>query len=42
MFTNNPFADLTRFLPAIFMQVYVVLMLVIVPVGTLLETYQRQ
>lgn len=41
MFTNNPFADLTRLLPALFMQVYVAVMIVIVPIGTLLETYHK-
>lgn len=41
MFTSNPFADLTRLLPAIFMQIYVALMLFIVPAGTLLETRHK-
>ena len=41
MFTRNPFADLTVFLPPIVMQVYIVLMLIAVIVGTLLDTYHK-
>ncbi len=37
MFTSNPFADLTIFLPPIAMQVYIILMIFAVIVGTLLD-----
>ena len=37
MFTSNPFAELAVFLPPTAMQVYIVLMIVAVAVGTLLD-----
>ena len=37
MFTSNPFADLTVFLAPLFMQVYVVLMILAVAAGTLID-----
>ena len=41
MFTNNPFAALTDILPASFMQVYVILMLVAVVAGTLFDIVHK-
>ncbi len=41
MFTSNPFADLTVFLPPIAMQVYIVLMIFAVAVGTLLDMLHK-
>ena len=41
MFTSNPFADLTGFLPPLVMQAYIVLMIFAVPIGTILETYHK-
>lgn len=41
MFTRNPFADLAVFLPAAFMQVYVVLMVLTVAVGTLADMLHK-
>ncbi len=41
MFTSNPFADLTVFLPPIAMQVYIVLMIVAVVVGTVLDMLHK-
>ena len=41
MFTSNPFADLTVFLPPIAMQVYIVLMIVAVAVGTVLDMLHK-
>jgi hypothetical protein len=41
MFTSNPFANLTAFLPPLAMQTYIVLMLVAVVIGTLLDTYHK-
>ena len=41
MFTSNPFADLMVFLPPLAMQVYILLMLVAVVVGTLLDMIQK-
>jgi hypothetical protein len=41
MLTSNPFADLTVFLPPRFMQVYVVLMIVAVVLGTLLDMLHK-
>ena len=41
MFTNNPFAALTDILPASFMQVYVILMLVAVVAGTLFDVVHK-
>jgi hypothetical protein len=41
MFTSNPFADLTAFLPPSAMQVYIVLMIVAVAVGTFLDMLHK-
>jgi hypothetical protein len=41
MFTSNPFADLTVFLPPLFMQVYVVLMILAVAAGTLIDMLHK-
>ena len=41
MFTNNPFAVLSGFLPALVMQVYVVLMTLAVVGGTLFDVYHK-
>jgi hypothetical protein len=41
MFTNNPFADLAVFLPPIVMQVYIVLMIVAVAIGTVLDMLHK-
>ena len=41
MFTSNPFADLTVFLPPLVMQVYIVLMIVAVAVGTLFDMFHK-
>ena len=41
MFTSNPFADLTIFLPPIAMQVYILLMIFAVIVGTLLDMIHK-
>ena len=41
MFTNNPFAALTDFLPPLVMQVYIVLMTLAVVVGTLFDVYHK-
>ena len=41
MFTSNPFAALTNILPASFMQVYVILMLVAVVAGTLFDVVHK-
>ena len=41
MFTSNPFADLTVFLPPYAMQVYIVLMIVAVAVGTVLDMLHK-
>lgn len=41
MFTSNPFSDLTAFLPAGFMRVYIVLMLLAVIAGTLFDVYHK-
>jgi hypothetical protein len=41
MFTNNPFADLTFFLPALVMQAYIVLMIFAVPIGTIFDAYHK-
>jgi len=41
MFTSNPFADLTVFLPPVAMQVYIVLMIVAVAIGTLLDMLHK-
>jgi len=42
MFTSNPFALLTEFLPPLAMQVYVVLMVVAVAAGTLLDLHHKR
>ena len=41
MFTNNPFAALTDFLPPLVMQVYIVLMVLAVIGGTLLDVHHK-
>ena len=41
MFTDNPFAVLSGFLPPLFMQVYIVLMVLAVIVGTLLDVHHK-
>ena len=41
MFTSNPFADLTVFLPPLAMQVYIVLMIIAVAIGTLLDMLHK-
>lgn len=41
MFTSNPFAALTDFLPPLVMQVYVILMILAVAVGTWFDTYHK-
>ena len=41
MFTSNPFADLTVFLPPLFMQVYIVLMILAVAIGTLIDMLHK-
>lgn len=41
MFTSNPFADLAVFLPPVVMQVYVVLMIFAVAMGTLIDMLHK-
>jgi len=41
MFTSNPFAELTAFLPPLAMQVYVVLMILAVAIGTLIDMLHK-
>ena len=41
MFTSNPFADLTVFLPPLAMQVYIVLMILAVASGTLFDMLHK-
>ena len=41
MFTSNPFADLTVFLPPIAMQVYIALMIVAVALGTIADMLHK-
>jgi hypothetical protein len=41
MFTDNPFAALSDFLPPLAMQVYVVLMIIAVVAGTLFDVYHK-
>ncbi len=41
MFTSNPFADLTVFLPPLVMQVYIVLMIFAVAAGTLFDMLHK-
>ena len=41
MFTSNPFTHLTVFLPPLVMQVYIVLMIFAVAIGTSLDTYHK-
>lgn len=41
MFTSNPFADLTVFLSPTFMQVYVVLMILAVAIGTIFDMLHK-
>lgn len=42
MFTGNPFAELTVFLPPRFMQVYIVLMVLAVALGTLFDMLHKR
>ena len=42
MFTSNPFAELTAFLPPIAMQVYIVLMVIAVFLGTLADMLHKR
>ena len=42
MFTSNPFALLTEFLPPAVMQVYVVLMILAVAIGTAFDLYHKR
>ncbi|MDH3673225.1 MAG: adenylyl-sulfate reductase [Gammaproteobacteria bacterium] len=42
MFTGNPFADLTVFLPPLVMQVYIVLMIFAVAIGTLFDVVHKK
>ena len=42
MFTSNPFADLTVFLPPLAMQVYIVLMIFAVAIGTLFDMLHKR
>ena len=42
MFTSNPFAELTVFLPPSAMQVYIVLMIIAVAIGTLLDMLHKR
>jgi len=41
MFTSNPFADLTVFLPSLVMQVYIVLIILAVAIGTLYDMLHK-
>jgi hypothetical protein len=41
MFTSNPFAELTVFLPSLMMQVYIVLMILAVAAGTLFDMLHK-
>ena len=41
MFTSNPFAELAVFLPPTAMQVYIVLMIVAVAVGTIADMLHK-
>lgn len=41
MFTSNPFADLTVFLPSLVMQIYIVLMILAVAIGTLYDMLHK-
>ena len=42
MITNNPFFKLTEFLPTIFMQIFVVAMIILVVIGTLLDMIHKK
>lgn len=42
MFTSNPFADLTVFLSPLVMQVYIVLMILAVAIGTLVDMLHKR
>ncbi len=42
MFTTNPFAELAAFLPPLFMQVYVILMILAVATGTLFDMLHKR
>ncbi len=41
MLTSNPFAELTAFLPPIVMQIYIVLMILVVALGTIFDTIHK-
>jgi hypothetical protein len=41
MFTSNPFAELSVFLPPMVMQIYIVLMIVAVAIGTILDMLHK-
>ena len=41
MFTSNPFADLTVFLPPLAMQIYIILMIFAVIIGTLFDMLHK-
>ena len=41
MFTDNPFIPVTNFLPPLFMQLYIVLMVLAVVTGTLFDLYHK-
>lgn len=41
MFTSNPFAELTVFLPPLVMQIYIVLMIAAVAIGTLIDMLHK-
>jgi hypothetical protein len=42
MFTSNPFAELSASIPPIFMQTYVVVMVILVAGGTLFDVYHKK
>ena len=42
MISNNPFATLSVFLPSIVMQVFVILMIVLVILGTLFDIIHKK
>lgn len=42
MFTSNPFAELTVFLPPLVMQAYIILMILVVALGTLFDMLHKQ
>ena len=42
MFTSNPFAELSSFVPPEFMQTYIVVMIILVAVGTLYDIIHKR